>query len=177
MRCSLGLTCNGQCSPTLRRWRWKCLGEGSSRWWQGNHNFLSPIAHKIWDIVLFHQLFLQRHGSSGTETDSSWHKISEVKEKDSAELVVSLEPEDASKLITSQSTDNKWVDRYLQDQRLCPPFSFERSGQELKLSHLSGNTALKTKIRRLCFHWKLQDPIKKVADTTVFNNENESTSL
>ena len=177
MKCSLGLTCNGHCSPTLQRWRWKCLGEESSRLWQGNHNFLSPIAHKNWDIVSFHQLFLQRHGSSGTETDSSWHKISDVKEKDSAELIVALGPEDASNLITSQSSENRWVDEYLRDERPLPPFGFEQGqgGQELKLSHLSGSTNLNTKVRRLCFHWKLQKasvsskenkPLAKASDLT-----------
>ena len=121
--------------------------------------------------VIYHQLFLQRHGSSGLRTESSWHKISEVKEKDSAELTVALGSEEASNLITSQSSDNRWVDGYLRDERLRPPFGFDQSGQELKLSHLSGSTNLNTKARRLCFHWKLQP--KKVEEASVSNKENQ----
>ena len=86
------------------------------------------IVQMIWDVI-YHQLFLQRHGSSGLRTESSWHKISEVKEKDSAELTVALGSEEASNLITSQSSDNRWVDGYLHDERLRPPFGFDQSGQ------------------------------------------------
>ena len=125
-------------------------------------------------VQIYHQLFLQRHGSSGLGTDSSWHKISEVKEKDSVELIVALGPEEACNLITSQSSDNRWVDGYLRDERLRPPFGFEQSGQELKLSHLSGSTNLNTRARRLCFHWKLQP--KKVEGASVSNKENKPLS-
>ena len=85
---------------------------------------------------------------------------------ESAEIKVTLDPEEASNLITSQSSNNKWVDGYLKEDRFRPPFGFKSAKQKLKLSHLSGgNYLLPVELempntlpgfRHLCFHWKLE---------------------
>ena len=54
---------------------------------------------------------------------------------ESAEIKVTLDPEKASNLITSQSSNNKWVDGYLKEDRFRPPFGFKPAKQKLKLSH------------------------------------------
>ena len=90
-----------------------------------------------------------RYGSNNLESDSEWHMLSKVtveedegERDESAEIKVTLDPEKASNLITSQSSNNKWVDGYLKEDRFRPPFGFKPAKQKLKLSHLSGGNYL-----------------------------------
>ena len=67
--------------------------------------------------------------------------MSKVTPAETGKIELDLEPELASDLITSLSSDNKWVDIYQTDRF-----------RHLTLTHLSGNSNHGSK--KLCFHWK-----------------------
>ena len=82
-----------------------------------------------------------RYGTKGRRRWGDWHHMSKVTPAETGKIELDLEPELASDLITSLSSDNKWVDIYQTDRF-----------RHLTLTHLSGNSNHGSK--NLCFHWE-----------------------
>ena len=85
--------------------------------------------------------YFYRYGTKGRRRWGDWHHMSKVTPAETGKIELDLEPELASDLITSLSSDNKWVDIYQTDRF-----------RHLTLTHLSGNSNHGSK--KLCFHWK-----------------------